>query len=413
MKIAAEKLISFKKAKENMLMQAKKIEQSISIPTINSLGRITAESIISPINLPSFNSAAMDGYAIRFNDAKINNSLKIHGQSLAGKPFDKNWPNGSALRIMTGAIIPKGCDVVIKQEDIKIFDNNIIIEKPIVLGQNIRWTGENIKNGDIVINSGVKISISELPLIASLGIVEINVIRKLRVAIFSTGDELKSISEKIQFGQIYDINRLAISLMLNKLGCEVVDLGIVKDNIKDIRNAVKEADNCSDIVITTGSVSVGKTDFIRNILKELGKIIFYKVAIKPGKPFVFGSLNESWFIGLPGNPVSAIVTFYHLATPFILKCMGQNYPSFLQQRYKVRVATYLKKTPGIVEFQRGFLFYNKQNEIMEVYTTGIQDSHIYASFTKANCFIILEAERGNVEVGEWVEIELFNELLEG
>ncbi|PPI86869.1 molybdopterin molybdotransferase MoeA [Candidatus Pantoea edessiphila] len=409
MNIYIEKLISFKNAKKIMLTHAQTIKGSLRIRVVDALGYITSKKIISPINLPSFNSSAMDGYAIRYKDVKINHLLKINGNSLAGKPFQGNWHKNSVIQITTGALIPQYCDLVIKEEDTKKFGNNIIITKPGILGQNIRWQGENIKCGDLIVDLGVKLSISELPLIASLGITKINVIRKLRVAIFSTGNELQDIGKNIKIHQIYDINRFSIALMLSKLGCEVIDLGIAKDNANYIRGMIKQADDYTDIIISTGGVSIGKTDFIKQVLEEKGKIIFWKVAIKPGKPFTFGHLNKSWFIGLPGNPVSAMVTFYHLAQPFILKCMGQTSPS-ITQIHKVRTATTLKKSLGLTEFQRGFLSQNYNNE-MEVHSTGVQDSHVYSSFSKANCFIILEPERGNIEIGELVQVELFNQLL--
>ncbi|MXP51033.1 molybdopterin molybdotransferase MoeA [Pantoea sp. SoEX] len=412
MNISLGKLTSFQNARNIMLLQAKPIKDYIHIPIIDALGYITAESLISPVNLPSFDSAAMDGYAIRFDDIKTNHILKISGDSLAGKPFAGSWALGSTIRIMTGAKIPQSCEAVVKQEDTKISDSNIVVNNSITLGQNIRLTGENIKIGDVVINSGVKLDIKHLPLIASLGIFKLKVLRKLRVAIFSTGDELKNISKKIDFhNELYDINRFTISLMLNRLGCEVIDLGIIRDNISDISYAIKQADRLSDIVITTGGISVGKTDFVRMILRELGEVIFCKVAMKPGKPFTFARLNTSWFIGLPGNPVSAVVTFYQLAQHFISKCQGKTYCSIFKHKYKVRVATNLKKSPGVIEFQRGYLVKNNKNE-MQVYSTGTQDSYFYGSLTKANCFIILESERSNVKAGEWVIVEPFDKLLE-
>ncbi|MBK4775319.1 molybdopterin molybdotransferase [Candidatus Pantoea edessiphila] len=412
MKNSIKKLTSFQNARKTMLSHAYPVTNYICLPIVDALGCITSESLISPIDLPSFNSSAMDGYAIKSHDMKMNNLLKVCGDALAGKPFIGNWPNDSAISIMTGAQIPKSCEAVIKQEDVKIINNNIFINKPVILGQNIRLVGEDIKIGDVVIDKGVKLGITELSLIASLGIVSINVVRKLRVAIFSTGDELQYIGKKINFNnKLYDINRFAISLMLKKLGCEVIDFGIIKDNINDIRYVIKEADISSDIVITTGSLSVGKTDFMKTVLEEMGRIIFWKVAIKPGKPFAFGHLDKSWFIGLPGNSVSAIVTFYQLAQPFISKCQGQNYPSIFKKRYKVRTATNLKKSPGFIEFQRGYLVQSDKHE-MQVCSTGVQNSHFFSSFTKANCFIILGCEQGNVKAGDWVEVEPFNMLLE-
>ncbi|MDJ0090631.1 molybdopterin molybdotransferase MoeA [Pantoea allii] len=404
-------LISLEDAQHKMLAQLTPITESLELTLPEAAGRITACAVTSPIDVPPFNNAAMDGYAVRLAEVASGQPLQVAGKAFAGAPFSGEWPAGSVIRIMTGAPVPAGCDAVVMQEETRLQDNNIVITAPVNAGQNIRLTGDDIRAGHQVLAAGVRLGAAELPLLASLGIATVKVLRKLRVAIFSTGDELQPVGQPLAAGQIYDTNRFAISLMLHKLGCEVIDLGIVKDDPTALRSAFTEADRQADVVISTGGVSVGEADFTKSMLEELGVISFWKLAMKPGKPFAFGRLANSWFCGLPGNPVSAVVTFYQLVQPLLATLTGQT-ASALPTRLRVRTATALKKSPGRLDFQRGVLRQNSQGE-PEVISTGAQGSHVYSSFSQANCFIVLERERGPVAAGEWVDVEPFNPLLEG
>lgn len=403
-------LISLEEAQQKMLSQLTPVTDSLSVPLAEAVGRITAKAVTSPIAVPPFDNSAMDGYAVRLADASSGQPLPVAGKAFAGAPFNGEWPQGSVIRIMTGAPVPAGCEAVVMQEQTETQGDAIMITAPVRLGQNIRLIGDDIQPGTVVLEAGARLGAAELPLLASLGIAQVSVLRKLRVAIFSTGDELQPVGEPLAEGQIYDTNRFAVSLMLHKLGCEVIDLGIIKDDPAALRAAFIEADRQADVVITTGGVSVGEADFTKTMLEELGAISFWKLAIKPGKPFAFGRLNSSWFCGLPGNPVSAVVTFYQLVQPLLATLTGQQ-KSALPPRQKVRCASQLKKSPGRLDFQRGILRQNAQGEL-EVETTGMQGSHVFSSFALANCFIVLERDRGNVEPGEWVEVEPFNALLE-
>ncbi|WP_313619374.1 molybdopterin molybdotransferase MoeA [Pantoea septica] len=404
-------LISLEEAQAKMLAQLQPLRDRVSVPLADAAGRITALPVTSPIDVPPFDNSAMDGYAVRLADIQSDRPLKIAGKAFAGAPFDGDWPAGSAVRIMTGAPVPPGCEAVVMQEETREVEDGIVINAPVRAGQNIRLIGEDIRRDQPVLAAGVRLGAAELPLLASLGLAEVSVLRKLRVAVFSTGDELQPVGQPLAPGQIYDTNRFAVSLMLRKLGCEVIDLGIIKDDPQALRHAFAEADRQADVVISTGGVSVGEADFTKAMLDELGVITFWKLAIKPGKPFAFGRLASSWFCGLPGNPVSAAVTFYQLVQPLLAALTGQR-ESSLPPRLRARAASRLKKSPGRLDFQRGILRQNAQGEL-EVETTGMQGSHVFSSFAAANCFIVLERDRGAVEPGEWVEVEPFNALLEG
>ena len=404
-------LISLEEAQAKMLAQLQPLRDRVSVPLADAVGRITALPVTSPIDVPPFDNSAMDGYAVRLADIQSARPRKIAGKACAGAPFDGDWPAGSAVRIMTGAPVPPGCEAVVMQEETREVEDGIVINAPVRAGQNIRLIGEDIRRDQPVLAAGVRLGAAELPLLASLGLAEVSVLRKLRVAVFSTGDELQPVGQPLAPGQIYDTNRFAVSLMLRKLGCEVIDLGIIKDDPQALRHAFAEADRQADVVISTGGVSVGEADFTKTMLDELGVITFWKLAIKPGKPFAFGRLASSWFCGLPGNPVSAAVTFYQLVQPLLAALTGQS-ESPLPPRLRARAASRLKKSPGRLDFQRGIMRRGEDGEL-EVQSTGHQGSHVFSSFAAANCFIVLERDRGAVEPGEWVEVEPFNALLEG
>lgn len=316
-------LISLEDAQQKMLQQLQPISDCLSVALADAAGLITAKPVISPLDVPPFDNSAMDGYALRLSDLSADRVLPVAGKAFAGAPFHGEWPAGSVIRIMTGAPVPAGCDAVVMQEQTESRDGGIVITAPVRAGQNIRRIGEDIQAGKQVLDAGVRLGAAELPLLASLGIAEVSVLRKLRVAIFSTGDELQAVGQPLAEGQIYDTNRFTVALMLRKLGCEVIDLGVIADDPAKLRQAFSEADRQADVVISTGGVSVGEADFTKAMLEELGAITFWKLAIKPGKPFAFGRLANSWFCGLPGNPVSAAVTFYQLVQPLLATLTGQ------------------------------------------------------------------------------------------
>lgn len=402
-------LISLEQALEKMLSQISPLQQSESIALTAAAGRITAAPVISPIDVPPFANSAMDGYAVRLADLQANALLPVAGKAFAGAPFDGDWPAGTCVRIMTGAPVPAGAEAVIMQEQAEVGDAGVRFTAEVQAGQNIRLAGEDIRQGAGVLPAGIRLGAAQLPLLASLGVAEVQVVRKLKVAVFSTGDELQPFGQPLQAGQIYDTNRFAVRLMLEQLGCETLDLGIIRDDQNALRAAFEQADRQADVVISSGGVSVGEADYTKQMLDELGEVGFWKLAIKPGKPFAFGKLKQAWFCGLPGNPVSAALTFYQLVQPLLAKLAGHS-DWHLPPRLQARALTPLKKAPGRLDFQRGVFSSNAQGEL-EVSTTGHQGSHVFSSFSQGNCFIVLERERGSVAVGEKVDIEPFNALL--
>ncbi|QLB13087.1 molybdopterin molybdochelatase [Bisgaardia hudsonensis] len=403
-------MLPLEQAVNNMLEQLPSPSQKEKLLLNTAFKRICAEDIISPINVPAFDNSAMDGYAVRLSDLQQSLTLPVAGKSFAGNPFTNDWQEKSVIRIMTGAMLPDGADAVVMQEQVIVNNDGTVTFSEIPkLGQNIRRQGEDIKQGEVVLKTGSKLTALSLPLIASLGIEEINVFPRLKVAILSTGDELVAIGQSLQQGQIYDTNSFTIKLLLEQLNCEIIDFGILPDDEKIFEEKFIQAQQQADLVITSGGVSVGEADFTKTVLEKLGQVNFWKIAMKPGKPFAFGKLENAWFCGLPGNPVSALVTFYQLVQPAIAKLSGYTQWQ-LPKKIPAITTVNLKKAIGRQDFQRGYYEINEKGEI-QVKPIGFQGSHIFSSFVESNCFIVLEAERGNVFAGETVFIEPFNFIM--
>ncbi|PJG59735.1 molybdopterin molybdotransferase MoeA [Aeromonas cavernicola] len=400
-------LLPLRDALAAMLTQLACCCDSEPLPLPEALGRVLASDISSPLAVPPFDNAAMDGYAVRLADLASGTPLIMAGKAFAGQPYQGQWPAGHCVRIMTGAPVPAGTDAVVMQEETLADGDRITFLATPVQGQNIRQAGSDIGQGACVLTAGTRLTPREMPLLASLGVATVAVRRPLTVAIFSTGDELKPVGTPLAHGDIYDSNRYGVRAMLARLGCICLDLGIIPDDPAQLRAAFIRADQEADVLITTGGVSVGEADFTKQLLEELGEIGFWQLAIKPGKPFAFGRLPRAWFFGLPGNPVSAMVTFDQLVQPALAKLAGQQFERPLQ--LQAIAAEPLKKSPGRLDFQRGILSQGPNG--LEVRSTGSQDSAVFSSLSRANCYIVLEREQGRVAAGETVTVEPFGGLL--
>jgi molybdopterin molybdotransferase len=376
-----------------------------TVKVYEAFHRTLAIDLLSPMNVPPHDYSSMDGYAVRHIDLTgSSNKLKKIGSSFAGHAFDGKVGAGECVRIMTGATIPDGCDCVVMQEHAKAEGDTIEIGAGYKRGQNIRLVGEDIKQGAVVLARGQMIRPVEMGLLSSLGFNEISVYRKLKIAIFSTGDELIQPGNALASGQIYDSNRFTLIGLLTELGAEIIDMGNIHDDKESIRAALLTASKSADVIITSGGASVGEADFIKQLLDEIGEVVFWKLAMKPGRPLAYGKIGKAHFFGLPGNPVAVMVTFLQFVRNALWELMGQHHKAAFG--FQAICTTPIKKAAGRTEFQRGILT-EGDDGIWLVQTTGEQSSGILSSMSRANCFIVLPVEQGNVEKGSVVQIQLF------
>jgi len=372
-----------------------------------ALGRILAQEIVPDIDVPAHDNSAMDGYAVRFSDLHEETSLEEIGAALGGMPFQGPVGKKQCVRIMTGAVMPQGTDAVVIQEVVKREGKRVVVPAGQKKGQNVRYAGEDLRIGVPVLESGKHLRPAEIGLIASLGIGEVKVKRRLRVAFFATGDELASIGARLKEGEIYDSNRYTLHGMLSRLGVEIIDLGVVRDNPDLLEKAFLKAAGAADVVITTGGVSVGEADFIKQLMAKLGEVLFWKIAMRPGRPMAFGKIKNSYLFGLPGNPVAVMVTFYQFVRDALLHLSGRT-GDYAVPLLKAISSEKIRKVAGRTEYQRGILY--REGGEWKVRTTGQQGSGVLRSMSEANCFIVLEHERGSVAAGEPVQVQLMEGL---
>ncbi|SAL29339.1 hypothetical protein AWB71_01717 [Caballeronia peredens] len=387
----------------------------------DALGRVLAEDVVSPIDVPAFDNSAMDGYA--FAGAALARGvdsidLSVAGTAFAGRPFEATPGAAECVRIMTGALMPAGCDTVIPQELVTREGDTIRFPAAkIRAGQNRRLSGEDLAKGRPALLAGRIVRASDLGLLASLGIGYVAVRKRLVVAFFSTGDELRSVGEALSPGSVYDSNRYTLFAMLRRLGVETIDLGIVRDDRASLEKALREATGRADVVISSGGVSVGDADFTRELMSSLGDVAFWKIAMRPGRPLAFGRLwsgarpgagKPALFFGLPGNPVAVMATFYFIVREALLAMSGAARQPLTAIR--ASAAGPMKKRAGRTEFQRGIATRDADGR-WSVVTTGSQGSGVLSSMSEANCFIVLEHARGDIDAGDDVEIVPFDGLI--
>ena len=410
---------------EDLIKESKTINDPADIENValdQAINRILAADLLSPIDVPAADNSAMDGFAFDGQCLSTNSTtigLRVVGTALAGKPFEGSIGPGECLKIMTGAVIPAGCDTVIPQEFTSAKYENVIEFKQDQLkpGENRRLRGEDLQKDKPAIAAGRLLRPSDLGLAASLGIASLPVKRRLKVAILSSGDELRALGQALEAGSIYDSNRYSLTGLLNRLNLEIIDCGIVRDDPNSLKQAFIEAASKADVLISSGGVSVGEADFTKQIMQELGDVGFWKIAMRPGRPMAFGVLKpvagnsparKTLFFGLPGNPVAVMVTFYQFVRAALLQLNGANQtePPLTQAIAEAPI----RKKPGRTEFQRAILGRGADGK-PTVRLTGSQGAGILRSMSEANCFVILAHEQGNVAAGDWVDIALFDGLL--
>jgi molybdopterin molybdotransferase len=406
------------KAREAIRACLRPVAEIERVPVREALGRVLAEEIVPAINVPGHDNSAMDGYALRGADLSATRdvSLKLAGTAFAGKPFPGQVGPGECVRVMTGAVMPKGADTVVVQEVCRASGENggtvVAIPAGQKAGQNVRFAGEDLKAGVAVLAPGQLLRAAEIGLVASLGIGEVSVRRRLRVAFFSTGDELASIGRPLAPGEVYDSNRYTLHGLLTGLGVEILDLGVVRDDPALLEAAFRKAASSADAILTTGGVSVGEADFIKQLMAQLGEVLFWKIAMRPGRPMAFGRIgsgrDSAFLFGLPGNPVAVMVTFTQFVRDALLVLSGRTSGLELPL-LRAASAAAIRKVPGRTEYQRGIVY--RDGAEWKVRTTGQQGSGVLRSMSEANCFIVLEHERGNVAAGEPVQVQLFEGLL--
>ncbi len=378
------------------------------LPIRECLDRVNNEAVKSPHSVPPLPNSAMDGFAVSLSSLAADGITELEeiGTAYAGQPFDGECGQGQCVRIMTGALIPQGTDAVVMQEQAEIAENGrVCIGGGHQVGENIRQAGEDVQQGDIVLDAGVRLSPADLGVLASLGIGQLQVKRKPVVAYFSTGDELMPVGEPLEPGKIYDSNRYSLHGMLSRLSVDMIDMGVIRDDLDSMREALSKAASQADLIISTGGVSVGEADFIKPALDDLGSTEFWKIAIKPGRPLTFGQIGASIFLGLPGNPVAVMVTFSQFVMPAIEVLSGASIrrPAL----FRARALDALRKKPGRTEFQRGIASLDENGQ-WQVGKTGKQGSGILTSMSRANCFIVLADDNTGVEPGDEVDIQFFD-----
>ena len=403
------------KAQEFIARLVPRVDAVESLPLRSALGRVLARDIVSPINVPASDNSAMDGYALRSCELTAGSStFGVAGTSFAGEAFSGTAATGKCVRIMTGAVMPQGFDTVVPQEFVEITSDGAVrvpagVVRP---GDNRRLAGEDLRLGEPALQAGRVLRPADLGLMASLGRAEVPVFRRLRVAFFSTGDELRSVGETLDEGCVYDSNRYTLWGMLQRLGVELIDMGVVPDNPCALEATFRAAAENADAVITSGGVSVGEADHTKQVMAQLGDVLFWKIAMRPGRPMAIGRIEsngrQAILFGLPGNPVAVMVTFYAFVRDALLTMSGAAPNPLLM--LKAATVEPIRKKAGRTEYQRGIVS-QKADGSLQVTITGSQGSGILRSMSVANGLVVLHHEQGNVDTGGWVDVLPFDGLI--
>lgn len=378
------------------------VAETESISIKDGLHRVLAQPVVSAYNVPGHNNSAMDGFAFRHTEGQVR--LKVVGTALAGKPYIEAIPANCCIKIMTGAVMPADVDTVVMQEHTTLVKEGVTIDQLPPAGANVRLAGEDLKVGQPVLQAGHRLQAADLGLLASLGMTSLHVYRRLKVAFFSTGDELVSVGTPLQTGQIYDSNRYSLWGMLQSLDIDVSDLGNVADDPSILEQTLLAASNTHDAVLTSGGVSVGEADYMKQLLAKHGQVLFWKINMKPGRPLAYGKIGDTHYFGLPGNPVSAMVTFYQFVQAALKTLAGESVAP--QPQFRVECVDAIKKAAGRTEFQRGTLF--DDQGVWKVKPTGGQGSGMLSSMSRANCFIVLDEKTGALPAGSIVSVQPFH-----
>ncbi len=377
---------------------------TVDRPIADALNCVLAVDVEAPISVPAHRNSAMDGYAFRRDSVSSSGEVSLHvaGQSLAGHPHLESLSSADAVQVMTGAVVPDSLDTVVVQEQVSRAEDTIRFDATdIAAGAFVRQVGDDIQFGQTVLQAGSRLGAAELGVLASLGIGTVSTRPTPRVAVLSTGDELRAAGDTLAAGQIYDSNRTTLTALLRNHHCEAVDIGQIQDSPDAIRRALDRASTQADVILSSGGVSVGVADHMRAVLESEGTLQFWKIAVKPGRPLVFGRWKGAWYFGLPGNPVSAMVTFEQIVRPSLARLEGE------RSQHSVHLTalcdTPLRKMPGRMEFQRGTLG-NRADGQLCVRSTGNQDSHVLTSLTRADCLIALPLESSGADVDDAVTV---------
>jgi molybdopterin molybdotransferase len=383
---------------------------SETVPVFQALDRVLAVDVISPLSVPPHDNSAMDGYAFDGHNLPAAQSLHVVGTALAGKAWPGQVQAGQCVKIMTGAIMPPGLDTVVAQELAQVDGDRVHIAAGLLQrGDNRRLCGEDLMKGQPALPAGTRLGPAACGLLASLGLAQVSVRPRLKVAYFSTGDEILSLGETPREGAVYDSNRYTVHGMLTRMGCEVLDMGVVRDEPALLEAAFRQAAAQADVIITSGGVSVGEADFTKAMMQKLGDVAFWRIAMRPGRPMAVGRIAQgdrsAVLFGLPGNPVAVMVTFLAFVRPTLQRLMGMSCSNL--PLLKARSQEVLRKKPGRTEYQRGIVSRNARGEL-QVVTTGNQGSGVLSSMVQANGLIVLHHAQATTQVGEWVDVMMFD-----